>query len=150
VPVTETWANAFARAVRVVLWLFALAIVSVAGVFIWNEWRTNVAEFEADLDLRPRDMEEFPNVHEDVAKRVASARDGLAWVNRRFAVNGGVCAAAGAALIGGAVAYRRRRRVRGDASASWRTWVVAVPLAFGLVVLTLAWLATNLRGAIPG
>jgi len=70
--------------------------------------------------------------------------------NKRFAINGGLCVAIGAGLIGGAIHYRRhRRRVWPGDRASWRTWVMFAPLAFGLAVLGLAWLASQLRGAIP-
>lgn len=86
---SETWRHALARALRVVLWLFALAVVSVEGVLLFSEWRMNVSEFKTNLAPEPRDMEEFPQVHEDVAKRVANVREGLAWVNKRFAVNAG-------------------------------------------------------------
>jgi hypothetical protein len=152
--VRETWPTAFTRAVRIVLWLSAMAVVVAQGALLFSEWRMNVAEFKANLDPRPRDMEEFPQVHEDVAKRVADAREGLAWVNKRFAVNGGLCGAIGAALMGGAVVHRRRRRLRGalfeEPRASWRTWVLAVPLAFVIVVLGLAFLGTLLRGTMTG
>lgn len=152
--VIETWPTACARALRVVLWLFAMAVVIGEGALRVSEWRTNVSEFKADLDPRPRDMEEFPQVHEDAAARVKNAREGLAWVNKRFAVNAGICGAIGAGLIAGAVVYRRRRRARGalfeEPRASWRTWVLAVPLAFLIAALGLAFLASALRGTMTG
>ena len=144
----EAWSGVVVRAGVIAVWIVAFAVVAIAGVLMWSEWRTNVAEFAADLDPRPRGgWEEFPDVHDDVTSRVASAREGLAWVNRRFAVNGGICAAIGAGLIGVAVIYRRRR---GGAWPAWRTWVLVLPLVAVLVALVVAWLATALRGAIPG
>lgn len=111
----ESWRTAVWRAVRIVVWVFALAIVATVGVFVWIDWQ--------------------------------SSGGGL---DKRFVVNGALCVAIGAALIGGAIAYRRhRRRVWPDDRASWRTWVLFAPLAVGLVVLALAWLASNLRGAFP-
>jgi hypothetical protein len=143
----EAWSGAAVRAAAIAVWIVALAVVASAGVLIWTNWRTNVAELEADLDPRPRAaMEEFPNAQDDVTARVARARAGLAWVNRRFAVNGATCAAIGAALIGIAVIYRRRR----GAWPGWRTWALMLPLVAVLVALAVAWLATALRGAIPG
>jgi hypothetical protein len=143
-----TWGSAFVRALFIAIWLLALAVVSIASVFIWSEWRRNVAHFEADLDPRPREvMEEFPNARDDVAARVARAKDGLAWVNRRFAVNGGVCAALGAGLIGGAIVYRRRSPAP---QPRWRAWVLALPLAVVLAALALMWLGTQLRGTLRG
>ena len=146
---SETWGGAFLRALRIALWLFALAVVSIASALIWSEWRTNVAEFEADLDPRPREpMEEFPEpLQDDVAARVARAKDGLAWVNRRFAVNGGICAAIGAGLIG-VVVYRRRSPRA--APSSWRSWILVLPIVAVLVALAVIWLSTVLRGTMRG
>ena len=146
---SETWGAALLRAVRISVWLFALAVVSIASVLLWSEWRTNVAEFEANLDPRPRpDWEEFPGVHDDAAARVAAAKDGLAWVNRRFAVNGGICGAIGAGLIAGAVVYRRRSP-RAPRS-SWRSWILMLPLLAVLVALALVWLGVAARGTMRG
>jgi hypothetical protein len=147
-PMPEAWSGAVVRAGVIAVWIVAFAVVTIAGVLIWSEWRTNVARFEVDLDPRPRvGMEEFPDAPpDDVTARVASAREGLAWVNRRFAVNGGACTAIGAGLIGIAVVYRRRR----GAWPGWRTWALVLPLVAVLVALAVAWLATELRGAITG
>jgi hypothetical protein len=146
---SETWGAAFVRALFIALWLVALAVVSIASVFIGSEWRTNVAAFEADLDPRQRaDMEEFPPGQDNVAERVARAREGLAWVNRRFAVNGGICAAFGAVLIGGAFVYWRRSRHAGRPRR--RTWILALPLAAALAVLVVIWLSMILAGSIRG
>ena len=144
----EAWRGAVVRAGLIAVWIVAFAIVAIAGALMWNEWRTNIAEFTADLDPRPRAAwEEFPDAPpDDVAARVASARAGLAWVNRRFAINGGICAAIGAGLIGVAVSYWRRR----GAWPAWRTWVVVLPLVAALVALAVAWLATALRGTMRG
>lgn len=137
----EAWSRAVVRAGVIAVWIVAFAVVTIAGVLIWSEWRTNVAHFEADLDQRPRaGWEEFPDAHDDVAARVAAAREGLAWVNRRFAINGGICAAIGAGLIGTAVVYRRRRGVW----PGWRTWILVLPLAAVVVALAVAWLTTQL------
>ena len=145
---SETWGRAFVRALFIAVWLVALAIFSIASVYIWSEWRRNVAHFEADLDPRPREgMEEFPNARDDVAARVARAKDGLAWVNRRFAVNGGGCAAISVGLLGGAFVHRRRSPA---ARPGWRSWILALPLTAVLVLLVLVWLGTALGGALRG
>jgi hypothetical protein len=138
----EAWSGAVVRAGVIAAWIVAFAVVSIAGVWLWSEWRTNVAEFTADLDPRPRGgWEEFPDAPpDDVTARVASAREGLAWVNRRFAVNGGTCAAIGAGLIAVAVIYRRRLR-RGPRP-TWRTGIFVLPLVAVLAFLVLAWLVS--------
>ena len=143
----EGWSSAVVRAGVIAVWIVAFAGVTIASVLVWSEWRSYVAKYEADLDPQPRaDWEEFPDVHDDVTARVARAREGLAWINRRFAVNGGICFAIGAGLIGIAVAYRRRR----GAWPAWRTWVLVVPLVAVLVALAVVWLAAAMSGAIRG
>jgi hypothetical protein len=143
--VRESWAQAFLRAIPIALWLFALAVVFVAGAVNWQDWRLNVAELKADLDPHPHeDPEMFPRVHEDVQARVKRAADGLDRVNREYGGNLAICSVIGAVLIAVGIAYGQRARP------SWKTWVFVVPLITGLVVAGIAWVGVAMRGAITG
>jgi hypothetical protein len=142
--VRDSWARALLCAIPIAAWLFALAVVSVAGVVNGQSWRTNVAELESDLDPRPREDEMFPGAREDVHARVKRAADGLERVNRHYGGNLAICSVIGATLIAAGIVYRQRVRP------SWRAWIFVVPMITGLVVAAVAWLGSAMRGAITG
>jgi hypothetical protein len=81
----------------IAVWAFALLGTLVVGGYTWSRWRMLISEASADLDPTPRDSDEFPNVHEDTAARVAQAKDSLRSFNRVYGLRFGLCVAFGAA-----------------------------------------------------
>jgi hypothetical protein len=144
----ETWGRAAVRAIPIALWILALAVVSIVGVYEWDRWQSVAASYEMDMDPAPRVSEEFPNYHEDTAKRVADATAGFKDIKHELRVHVGKCAALAAGLI--AVPFIYRRRVPPEDRPSRRSWLLAVPLILLFGVIGLLWFAAGLAGAIKG
>jgi hypothetical protein len=149
---SESWGRSARRAMLIAMWAFALLGTLVVGGYTWGRWRMLVSEASADLDPTPRDSDEFPNLHEDAAARVAQAKDSLRSFNRDYGLRFGLCVAFGGGLLAMPVLRRRRRRPpppwEGEA-ANGRSWVLAAVLFAVLLLVVFLLVASNLRGIYP-
>ena len=145
---SESWGRATVRAIPIALWIFALGVVSIVGADKWSRWQNAAVHCEMDMDPTPRVSDEFPAYHEDTAKRVAEATEGLKLVKHDLHVEVGTCAALVAGLIGLAFVYRRG--VPRHNRPSRRSWLLTIPLVFVFGVIGLLWFAAGLAGALKG
>jgi hypothetical protein len=136
----------------IALWFFALGIAVLVTADEWSTWRHIVAHTKEDLDPRPRFDEAFPNLVDDVPKRVAEATKDLESTNHEYRLRVGFRALI--VIVLGAVpfAYRRARPpdVGGGAPPSRRAWLLAIPIVIVLAGVAVVLLLRAMRGAITG